>query len=96
MDCERNISSFLHCRECLKEWKAGDAPGVSPRDFARLSVGFTALGLQVICVRHNLNVVHIDFEGQQHPSDLSADGDFGGSYWGRVEARQAKGPPNAG
>lgn len=93
MDCERNISMFLHCRECLEEWKAHEAPGESPKSYARFSVGWTALGLQVICNRHDLNVLHIDFEGAQHPADLSKEGDFGGSFWARVEARK-KGQAN--
>jgi hypothetical protein len=88
MDIDRYIFQFFHCRECLEEWKASEAPGQSPATYARLSVGFTALGLQVVCARHDLNVVHIDFEGQTHPADLSKEGDFGGTYWALVEARQ--------
>jgi len=78
MDSERNITSFLHCRECLEDWQAGKAPGESPASYARFSIGWTVLGLQVICNRHDLNVIHIDFEGQQHPADLTREGDFGG------------------
>lgn len=88
MDVGRNITAFLHCAECLKEWKAGDAPGESPATYARFSVGWTALGLQVICNRHDLNVAHIDFEGAQHPADTGREGDFGGTYWARVETRK--------
>lgn len=74
------ISMYMHCRECLNEWtkQVPEAAGKSPADYARLSVGFTPIGLQVICNRHDLNVVHIDFEGQQHPSDASAKGEFEG------------------
>jgi hypothetical protein len=87
-DIGRNIHAFLHCRECVNEWNAGEAPGNSPSTYARLSVGWTQLGLQVVCNRHDLNVAHIDFEGAQHPADQSKEGDFGGTYWARVEARQ--------
>jgi len=83
----RNIRAFLHCRECVNEWKAGAAPGESPGSYARLSVGWTALGLQVICNRHDLNVAHIDFEGQTPPADLSKEGDFGATFWQRIEER---------
>lgn len=73
------ISQFLHCRKCVEEWKAGvpEAQGQSPASYARQSAGFTPKGLQIICLRHDLNIVHIDFQGQQHPADTSPDGNFG-------------------
>jgi hypothetical protein len=43
----------------------------SPKLYARLEVGFTPIGLQIWCARHDVNVVHIDFEGQQHPANVS-------------------------
>lgn len=73
------ISQYLHCARCIEEWQRGEAHGKSPQSYSRLSVGFTPQGLQVICFRHDLNVVHIDFEGRQHPADLSEEGDFGAS-----------------
>ena len=59
---ELSIVSYLHCRQCLEEIPGG----VNPREWAQLEVGFTKPGLQVWCRRHECNVVHIDFEGQQH------------------------------
>jgi len=61
------ISTFFHCKLCLAE-KPSD---VSPRDFASLEVGFTELGLQVWCKRHECNVIHISFEGQKHLANTS-------------------------
>ncbi len=66
----RGITMFMHCRRCLAE-KSADQ---SPREFARLEVGFTEIGLQVWCVRHGCNVLHIDFEGQRHPANMKAPG----------------------
>jgi len=64
--CDNDIGSYAHCRQCFDE-----LPGdTSPREFARLSVGFTKLGLQVWCDRHNVNVMHIDFEGAKHPANV--------------------------
>lgn len=60
------IISFMHCKQCIKELPSGQ----SPRDYAELEVGFTKLGLQVWCKRHELNVCHIDFQGYQHPANL--------------------------
>ena len=76
---ELGIAMYLHCGECI----ASLPDGMSPRDWAHLSVGFTKEGLQVWCVRHDCNVIHIDFEGEQHPADLSAAG----------EGKKGKGKP---
>lgn len=54
------ISSYMHCSECIKELPIDQ----SPRDYQRVQVGYTKLGIQVWCVRHNCNIVHIDFEGK--------------------------------
>src|ERR1700704_4380603 len=37
-----------------------------------LKVGFTKYGLQVWCARPEINICHINFEGQQHPADLTS------------------------
>lgn len=66
---ELAISAYLHCGRCLAEFSAGLADGRSPADYSRLSVGFTRLGIQVWCTRHNANVLHMDFQGKQHPAD---------------------------
>lgn len=69
------IFQYLHCRKCLNEVleKAPDARGESPATYSRLDVGFTPVGLQVFCRRHNINVVHIDFQGQTHPANLAGE-----------------------
>lgn len=64
------ITTFWHCGKCLEEIKSGASGSTSPRDYARLNVGFTKLGLQVWCVRHDVNVCHVDFEGQKHPANM--------------------------
>jgi hypothetical protein len=66
-----SIQAYLHCGLCIKEWKAGKAPGLSPADYAALEIGWTREGLQVWCKRHDCNVLHIDFEGQKHPANLT-------------------------
>ncbi len=54
-----NITTFLHCKKCLQE----KPPGISPRDWSQVEVGFTVPGFQVWCKRHELNVIDVDFEG---------------------------------
>lgn len=55
LKAKEEIMSYLHCRMCLRE-KPAD---VSPVQWARLSVGITPQGIQVWCVRHNVNVDHM-------------------------------------
>jgi hypothetical protein len=64
---EFGILSFFHCGLCLRELPSD----TSPRDYAQLEIGWTILGLQVWCRRHNVNVVHVDFEGATHPANLT-------------------------
>lgn len=68
------IQMFVHCGLCLDEWKAKELPATrdqSPRSYARLEIGYTDVGYQVWCVRHECNVMHVDFEGQRHPANTS-------------------------
>ena len=58
------IKAYLHCGKCIKE----KPNGISARDYAKLEVGWSPVGLQIWCRRHGCNVVHIDFEGTQHPA----------------------------
>ncbi len=57
------------CQKCIEEMPSD----ISPKDWSNIQAGWTAEGLQVWCNPHNLNMVHIDFEGQQHPANTSAD-----------------------
>lgn len=59
------IRMFFHCRKCLQELP----PGTSPQEWAQLEVGWTLLGFQVWCKRHDINVIHMDFEGMKHPAN---------------------------
>lgn len=66
--CSANneVIMYMHCSMCLESLPNGE----SPRTWAQLEVGFTPVGLQVWCKRHDVNVVHIDFEGVQHPANM--------------------------
>jgi hypothetical protein len=54
---ESRIVAFMHCADCLAE----KPDGISPKDWARLSVGYTSTGMQVWCVRHEINIVHVEW-----------------------------------
>jgi len=58
------IGAYLHCKKCLEEIP----DGVSPMEWSRTQAGWTAKGIQVWCNRHDLNVIHMDFEGTKHPA----------------------------
>jgi hypothetical protein len=60
VDEPKRIYSFYHCKQCVEEVRVGWEKGVeeSPESYARLSVGLTDIGLQVWCVRHDMNVAH--------------------------------------
>lgn len=62
------IVSYFQCAKCVAEIPSN----VTPQDWARFNVGFTKLGIQVWCVRHNCNVVHCDFEDQKHPANKNS------------------------
>lgn len=55
------IEMFFHCKKCINE-KPKD---ISPRDWIRNEVGWTIKGLQVWCVRHEENIINLDFKGQK-------------------------------
>ena len=64
-----NIDSYVACTKCAEEL-ADIEPKISLQDYAAIDVGFTNWGLQVWCRRHQVNIVHLDFGGQQLPADF--------------------------
>ena len=61
---DNQIQMYLHCGKCLKEWDM--TFGVSPRDFAKIELGWTPFGIQAWCFRHQANIMNIDFGGMKH------------------------------
>ena len=65
MITEKNqIQMYLHCKQCMNELPEG----VSPRENARFEIGWTVHGVQAWCVRHESNILNVDFEGHKHPA----------------------------
>ena len=64
---ENNIGMYLHCKICMSDIPEGE----SPATHARIATGWTPAGLQVWCARHDINIMHIDFQGNRHPADLT-------------------------
>lgn len=61
---ENDIQMFFHCKKCADELPER----TSPQEYQQLEVGWTEAGLQVWCRRHNMNIIHVDFEGHCHPA----------------------------
>tara|TARA_B100000965_G_scaffold295593_2_gene253763 strand:+ start:133 stop:387 length:255 start_codon:yes stop_codon:yes gene_type:complete len=59
---EKAIEEPTVCPRCVKEFMERPRPFRSLIDFMEFEVGFTMLGIQVWCRRHNKNVCHIDFQ----------------------------------
>ncbi|HCP18661.1 MAG TPA: hypothetical protein DIT62_05275 [Alphaproteobacteria bacterium] len=65
-----SISHQIVCSKCESEYLAGQTDSSSLQSYSQLDVGFTDIGLQVWCRRHNGNVAHIDFEGIMLQTDF--------------------------
>lgn len=61
-----SIQLFFHCRQCLEELP----PDKSPQEWSQTQAGWTKLGLQVWCNRHNCNVIHLDLQNFKLPANL--------------------------
>ena len=64
-----NIDSYVVCSKCAEE-VAHIKPKISLQDYASVDIGFTRWGLQVWCRRHQTNIAHVDFNGQQLYADF--------------------------
>jgi hypothetical protein len=65
-----SISHHIVCIKCEAEFLAGQTDSASLQSYFQLDVGFTDIGLQVWCRRHDGNVAHIDFEGNTLQTDF--------------------------
>ena len=66
MENKNRIIQFVHCTKCVDELdKSEDEFKGSPRDFAKIEVGFTKKGIQVWCITHDINIAHFDLCGNK-------------------------------
>lgn len=68
------IQAYIHCRMCAEEFVNGEHKGKSPQTLKNYDIGWTKLGLQIWCVRHDCNIAHIDFEGVKHHANMNVGG----------------------
>lgn len=52
---DRDIRMYMHCALCMDDFKAKTSStlGESPESYARLSVGFTPIGLQICGIMYH-------------------------------------------
>ena len=67
---QNGIEQNIICSKCETEFLLGSTDSRSLQDYSRLDIGFTSIGVQVGCRRHDANVVHIDFAGQKPTADF--------------------------
>ena len=67
---QNGIEQNIICSKCETEFLLGSTDSRSLQDYSRLDIGFTSIGVQVWCRRHDANVVHIDFAGQNPTADF--------------------------
>ena len=67
---QNGIEQNIICSKCETEFLLASTDSRSLQDYSRLDIGFTSIGVQVWCRRHDANVVHIDFAGQKPTADF--------------------------
>ena len=67
---QNHITQHVVCAKCEEEYLGGLTDSSSLKNYTKLDIGFTNIGIQVWCRRHNANVVHVDFEGQKLKADF--------------------------
>ena len=65
-----SIKNHIVCNKCIKELSTLSSKDINLRNFVKFEVGFTSLGIQIWCIRHNINVCHIDFDDNQLSADF--------------------------
>ena len=64
------IREPIVCVKCSDEFISGQTDAKSLQEYVSVDIGFTNRGLQIWCQRHQLNICHINFEGQKPESDF--------------------------
>jgi metal-dependent HD superfamily phosphatase/phosphodiesterase len=60
----RDIKHHVVCTKCEREYLTTTHDAKSLADYVDIEAGFTSLGVQLWCRRHDCNVLHIDFAEQ--------------------------------
>ena len=55
------IQLYFHCSLCLKQKPSH----ISPKEYQQIQAGWTKQGIQIWCTRHDINIAHIDLNGNK-------------------------------
>jgi hypothetical protein len=61
MKTTNQIVTFFHCAKCMDE----KPDNISPQEYGSIEAGWTSIGFQLWCKRHDMNIVHFDLMGQK-------------------------------
>ncbi len=77
-DPREHINTYIRCPKCQEDIfrRAGSEVTISPREYGRMECGFTRDGFQVWCLRHDMNIIHIDFNREDMTVDTTMRGSF--------------------
>ena len=64
------IKKPIVCVKCSDEFSAGQTDAKSLQDYSRIDVGFTDRGIQMWCQRHQINICHVNFNGELLETDF--------------------------
>ncbi len=65
-----NINKPIVCVKCADEFSNSSTDYKSLQSYSNLDVGYTDLGLQIWCRRHEVNVCHLKFGDKQPEADF--------------------------
>tara|TARA_A100001011_G_C13819160_1_gene638139 strand:+ start:186 stop:431 length:246 start_codon:yes stop_codon:yes gene_type:complete len=65
-----SIDSHIVCNKCIEELSTISSTDINLKNFVKFEVGFTSFGIQIWCIRHDINVCHINFDGNQFSADF--------------------------
>lgn len=65
-----SIKNNIVCNKCVEELSDASSSDINLKNYTKFEVGFTSIGIQIWCIRHKINVCHIDFEGKQLSADF--------------------------
>tara|TARA_B100001093_G_scaffold502409_1_gene555346 strand:+ start:2371 stop:2613 length:243 start_codon:yes stop_codon:yes gene_type:complete len=64
------IKETIVCVKCSDEFMSGSTDAKSLQDYSSIDAGFTNIGIQLWCQRHQVNICHINFEGNKLDIDF--------------------------
>ena len=65
-----SIENPIVCAKCESEFRVDKRNHLSLQDYVKIDVGFTKIGIQIWCQRHDINICHVDFDNNKLMADF--------------------------